>query len=135
PAELHGSSSRTIGGSGKHHPIMVNRCRTVDSHPVGGPLILPQELSISSRNPNERLGGKLHILALPIEVDCDWRGVGCSRRPGTAEAAEATTGTTSTTVSTARSTTQCSGSAVNPRIHHAPLKSAVGLPNLTARIG
>src|SRR6186713_2887040 len=97
---------------------MVNGCRTVNPHPVGGPIIPPEELAIGSRNPDERFGGELHILPLPAEVDCDNRGVGRSR-PSGAEAAEAAAGTTSTTVSTARSTTKTSRSTANTRIRHA----------------
>src|SRR4029077_14521868 len=100
---------------------MVNRCRTVNPHPVGGPLILPEELAIGSRNPDKRFGGELHILPLPAGVNCDRRGVGRSRPSGTAKAAEAATGTTSTRASTARSTTQSPGRADNTRIRHASL--------------
>src|SRR5437870_12669126 len=112
---------------------MVNRCRTVNPHPVGGPIILPEELAIGSRNPDQRFGGELHILPLPAEVDCDRRGVGRSRPSGTAEAAEAAAGMTSTRVSTAGSTTKSPGSAANARIRHASLKTAIRLPNLAAR--
>ena len=109
---------------------MEDRCRTVDPHPVGGPIILPEELTIGSGNTDERFGGELHILALPVEVDRDRRDVSRSRRSRTAEAAEAAARTTAATVSTA-------GSATNSdktRIRHASLKPTIRLPNLAARI-
>src|SRR6185369_344082 len=108
---------------------MEDRCRTVDPHPVGGPLILPEELAIGSGNADERFGGELHILPLSVKVDRDRRDVSRSRRSRTAEAAETTARTSSATVSAAgRRTTERD----KTRIRHTSLKPCIRLPNLAA---
>ena len=106
-AELHQSTARIIGRGGEHLAIVVNRRGTVNALAVGGPVIPPEEFAVGGRDPDEGLGGELHVLALPFEVDGDGRGVG---RASTARTTGTTARTTRTTARTA-SATSATGTA------------------------
>ena len=52
--------------------------------PLAGLSYRQSNLPSDAATPIERLGGELHVLALPVEVDRDGRGVGRARpRPAT----------------------------------------------------
>src|SRR6266508_1268194 len=87
---------------------MVDGRGTVNTHGVGGPSIPPEELAIGRRHTDECLLDELHVLALPVEVDGDGRGIGRSRTTGTAAR---------TTGSTTRRTSGTAGTAGRNRGH------------------
>ena len=83
-AQLHQPAARVVGRGGEHLAVVVDRRGAVDPDAVGGPVVPPEELAVGRRDPDERLRGELHVLALPVEVDGDGRGVA---RPGRAKPA------------------------------------------------
>ncbi len=54
---------------------MVDRRGTVNAAVAGGPVISPEKLTVGRRDPDECFRGELYVLALPVEVDGDGRGV------------------------------------------------------------
>ena len=79
-----------------------------------------RNLPSDAATPTSRLGGELHVLALPFEVDGDGRGVGRSRTAGTA-------GPPTTSATTARSTG--TARAAGTRTTAGSAGSSTGLPS------
>jgi hypothetical protein len=90
-------------------------------------IISPKHFAIGRREASERLGGELHVLPLPVEVDGDRRGVA---RSGTAT----TTETAAATATIAGTLTKSAEATARKLARHASLKASIRLPNLATRI-
>ena len=69
------STTRCIRRRGEHMAVVINGRGNIDPHSVGGFVISPEQLAVSSGNSSDGHREKLDVLALTPKVDRDGRRV------------------------------------------------------------